>query len=61
MLLLIDDDVPVFKATDRWQEIKPGQSIPPGLHVRVDLQTGMKEAKLLSNEEENIGGASKRK
>lgn len=33
-----------------------GQAIPPGLHVRIDMQTGKKEAKLL--EEGNDGGNS---
>lgn len=28
-----------------------GQSIPQGLHVRINLQTGLKEAKLLDNSE----------
>ena len=41
----------MFEPTEEWQEIKPGQSIPPGLHVRVDLQTGLKEAKLMDSEE----------
>lgn len=40
----------VFVATNEWQEVKPGQSIPPGLHVRLNIQTGVKEAKLLSEE-----------
>lgn len=37
----------VFVPTHDWQEIKPGQSIPKGLHVRINLETGKKEAKLL--------------
>jgi len=37
----------VFIPTHEWQEIKEGQGIPAGLHVRVDMQTGKKEAKLL--------------
>lgn len=41
----------VFIATNDWQEIKPGQSIPQGLHVRLDMQTGKKEARLMQNEE----------
>ena len=28
-----------------------GQAIPPGLHVRLNLQTGEREAKLLDGEE----------
>lgn len=41
----------MFVATNEWQEIKPGQSIPPGLHIRIDFQTGTREAKLLEEEE----------
>lgn len=35
-----------FQATNEWKKIEDGQSIPPGLHVRVNLKTGYKEAKL---------------
>ena len=41
----------VFIATNDWQEIKPGQAIPQGLHMRLDMQTGKKEARLMQNEE----------
>lgn len=40
----------VFVPTDEWQEIINGQAIPAGLHVRMNLQTGKKEAKLLAEE-----------
>jgi len=30
-----------------------GQIIPKGLHVRLNLQTGEKEAKLMSNEDDS--------
>lgn len=40
-------EVEPFIATYDWQEIKEGQSIPAGLYVKVDLQTGKKMAKLL--------------
>jgi len=46
----------VFIPTKEWQEIKRGQSIPPGLHVRLDFQTGIREAKLMEEEE---GGSYK--
>lgn len=36
-----------FVPTKEWQTIKPGQAIPAGLHVRIDLQNKKKEAKLL--------------
>ncbi|KAF4324260.1 hypothetical protein BBO99_00000943 [Phytophthora kernoviae] len=53
---------PEFIPTYEWQDILPGQAIPPsldnhinsfrfialqGLHIRVNLQSGKKEAKLL--------------
>lgn len=37
----------LFQPSDEWQEVKEGQAIPPGLHVRLDLQTGQKQAKLM--------------
>ena len=40
-------------ATKEWQQVKEGDSIPAGLHVRMDMQTGIKWAKLLDDEEEN--------
>ncbi|XP_023169561.2 nucleotide exchange factor SIL1 [Drosophila hydei] len=40
-----------FVATDEWQVIAEGQAIPKGLHVRINLQTGLKEAKLLDPSE----------
>ncbi|XP_068153038.1 nucleotide exchange factor Sil1 [Drosophila tropicalis] len=44
-----------FIATNEWQIIAKGQSIPKGLHVRINLQTGLKEAKLI---DKNEGGTS---
>ncbi|CAL8075247.1 unnamed protein product [Calicophoron daubneyi] len=38
--------LPEFKPTHEWQTVQPGQPIPPGLHVRQNLQTGKTEAKL---------------
>ena len=43
----------VFVATKEWQVVEEGQAIPPGLHVRMNLQTGLKEAKLLDDEDVN--------
>ncbi|KAK9387801.1 hypothetical protein V1515DRAFT_600310 [Lipomyces mesembrius] len=47
----------VFEATDCWQELLPDQVIPGGLHVRLNFETGRREAKLLSNDdsEDNVG------
>ncbi|KAI5962667.1 SIL1 [Candida pseudojiufengensis] len=42
----------IFIATNNWQTIREGQEIPPGLHVRLNMDTLQKEAKLMSNEEE---------
>ena len=38
-----------FQATKEWQVIKPGQYVPKGLHIRIDYNTQLKEAKLLDN------------
>ncbi|XP_070508986.1 nucleotide exchange factor Sil1 [Chironomus tepperi] len=47
-------DNSTFVATEEWQEIKPGQKVPQGLHYRMNLQTGKTEAKLLDpNEQSN--------
>lgn len=40
-----------FVATNEWKPIKEGQAIPKGLHVRLNLETGQKEAKLMDNDE----------
>ena len=51
--------------THEWQVIKQGQSIPAGLHVRMNFQTGIKEAKLMDKddspgkEEEKISQTTK--
>ncbi|XP_066260840.1 nucleotide exchange factor SIL1 [Euwallacea similis] len=37
-----------FVATNEWKEIKPGQKVPSGLHYRINLSTGKKEAKTIS-------------
>ncbi|KAF4324245.1 hypothetical protein BBO99_00000942 [Phytophthora kernoviae] len=39
--------VPEFVATNEWQELLPGQGVPRGLHVRLNLETGKREAKLV--------------
>jgi len=46
-----DEDLEVFQPTADWQTIQPGQGIPPGLHVRMNLQTGLKEAKLMDGDD----------
>ncbi|KAJ6634019.1 Nucleotide exchange factor Sil1 [Pseudolycoriella hygida] len=47
----VKDEVKVFNPTREWKEIPEGHSIPAGLHVRINLQTGKKEAKLLDPSE----------
>ncbi|QSZ33975.1 hypothetical protein DSL72_005555 [Monilinia vaccinii-corymbosi] len=36
----------LFHPTKDFQVIKPGQDIPPGLHVRLNISSGLKEARL---------------
>ena len=36
----------IFQPTECFQRIHDGQSIPPGLHIRMNLATGLKEARL---------------
>ena len=43
-------DTSDFVATNEWQDIEEGQKVPAGLHYRMNLATGKKEAKLLVEE-----------
>ncbi|KAF6208744.1 hypothetical protein GE061_014483 [Apolygus lucorum] len=45
-------DDAVFKPTSDWQPLRKDQAIPRGLHVRMNLQTGEREAKLLDPEDD---------
>eukprot|EP00808_Paulinella_micropora_P029176 g40142.t1 len=40
-----------FVPSTQWQELKEGQSVSPGLHIRVDLTTGKREARLIPPED----------
>merc|ERR1712008_661716 len=40
-----------FVATNEWQYIQEGQKCPGGLHYRMNLETGRREAKLLERKE----------
>lgn len=40
----------VFIPTNEWQEVLNGQAVPTGLHVRINLETGKKEAKVMEEE-----------
>ena len=44
----------VFEATSEFQIIHEDQEIPKGLHVRLDLETGLKQAKLNDGSSEGI-------
>ncbi|OPJ76389.1 nucleotide exchange factor SIL1 [Patagioenas fasciata monilis] len=44
------EDLEVFYPTHQWQTIRPGQAVPAGSHVRLNLQTGEREAKLPDSE-----------
>ena len=48
-----DPSVRVFVPTDEWQTVEEDEVIPAGLHVRMNLETGHKEAKLLEPDGEN--------
>ena len=37
---------PPFVPTREFQPLLPGQAVPPGLHIRMNLSTGQREAKL---------------
>lgn len=40
-----------FTLTEKWQHISKDQPLPKGVHVRINLATGEREAKLLDNTE----------
>ncbi|XP_055080585.1 nucleotide exchange factor SIL1 isoform X2 [Periophthalmus magnuspinnatus] len=41
-----EEDLEVVHPTDQWQTLKPGQAVPSGSHVRLNLQTGQREVRL---------------
>ena len=45
-------------ATSEWQRLGPDDTIPKGLHVRIDMETGEKWAKLVDDGEEDVGLAA---
>ncbi|RLV92347.1 Nucleotide exchange factor SIL1 [Spathaspora sp. JA1] len=42
----------IFQPSKEWQLIKQGQDIPPGLHVRLNIDTLKREAKLMDPNED---------
>ena len=47
-----DEELDIFEPTHEWKTVKDGQVIPPGLHVRMNVETGSREAKLMPEETE---------
>ncbi|XP_027712299.1 nucleotide exchange factor SIL1 [Vombatus ursinus] len=47
---LDSEDLNVFYPTNQWQTLQPGQAVPAGSHVRLNLQTGEREVKLPDGE-----------
>ncbi|KDO22787.1 hypothetical protein SPRG_11546 [Saprolegnia parasitica CBS 223.65] len=37
----------LFEPTNEWKTIEEGQQLPGGLWIRINLATGLKEARLL--------------
>ncbi|KAL1498262.1 hypothetical protein ABEB36_009087 [Hypothenemus hampei] len=48
-----NDDSEEFVPSNEWKEIQPGQKVPSGLHYRINLSTGKKEAKIIEEEDDN--------
>jgi hypothetical protein len=44
----------VFEATEDFRIVRDDQDLPPGLHVRLNIQTGLKEAKLYDGEDDDL-------
>lgn len=42
----------LFEATNEWQVVREGQQIPHNLHIRVNLETGLEEARFLQEVDE---------
>lgn len=52
----LEEGAEKFIPTHEWQTVKPGQAVPRGLHIRLNLQTGVREAKLMDEDNSNIHG-----
>ncbi|XP_048355885.1 nucleotide exchange factor SIL1 isoform X2 [Sphaerodactylus townsendi] len=46
------EDLEAFQPTHQWQTVRPGQALPAGLHVQLNLQTGERLARLHENDNE---------
>jgi len=49
------DSVPAFVPSAEWAPILPGQTVPPGLWMRMDISTGTRFARLMPKEGESQG------
>lgn len=47
----LDANAEPFIPTKEWQIVKEGQSVPAGLHIRMNFQTHLKEAKLMDGDD----------
>ncbi|EFQ28902.1 nucleotide exchange factor SIL1 [Colletotrichum graminicola] len=43
----------IFQPTEEFQKVHDDQELPPGLHVRLNIYTGLKEAKINDPDEKN--------
>ena len=50
VLLYISVVLGEFIATNEWQKVPKNEPLPSGLHYRINLETGVKEAKILEQE-----------
>jgi len=50
---LNNEKLETFIPTHEWQVVHDNQAVPAGLHIRMNFQTGVKEAKILDPNEEN--------
>lgn len=41
-----EEELEVVHPTDQWKTLKPGQAVPRGSHVRLNLQTGQREVRV---------------
>ncbi|NXH17323.1 SIL1 factor, partial [Bucco capensis] len=54
------EDLEVFYPSHQWQSLLPGQAVPAGSHVRLNLQTGEREAKLPDSDNGETGTREER-
>ena len=52
-----ESEMTIFQPTHEWQIVREGEVLPAGLHVRMNLETGLREARLMS-EEKAVGSSA---